>query len=428
MAGIEKATMPLSRHFYSLDEVHASIQYTCSRGPPVEALFWTQEMIFSGCVGESISALFQAWLWNTGPMSLRWLVNAARTLTSDELSEQDILLAAYQLSSIHHSLRDTSLWNILVLTAVAPNDIPDTITRKAPPGAEKYTDDKEFYFVCALFQGKARAACWSAQYIAVERVWDILKWYIQVTQTNYTDEYLVCFEALKCYETLLGYQSLEYDIITRFCAIIAAALPPKTQAQSFKALEGNIRQDGQDMLAKFAGVVGRRQARLYSIPKMALYGTTLRGRSKWAQSNLTQLYNIEKHLIGCSFWDDVITEYGEGEEGKGIKWTADEKKEEFYAKYFPDDIPDEWSKADQLKSHGDGILGPTDKPNMQKYSRLYMTRATRFAWNTGHLLNTHLGSRIALSPEAILENMCSNPELSEECAGRLKPVHKIKII
>ena len=132
--------MPLSRHFYSLDEIHAAIQYTCSRGPSVEALFWTQEMIYSGCIGEAISALFQAWLWNTGPMSLRWLANAARTLTSDELSEQDILLAAHQLSSIHYSLRDSSLWNILAVTAAHPNEMPDRITRKAPPGADKYTD------------------------------------------------------------------------------------------------------------------------------------------------------------------------------------------------------------------------------------------------------------------------------------------------
>ena len=422
--------MPLSRHFYSLDEIHAAIQYTCGRGPSVEALFWTQEMIYSGCVGEAISALFQAWLWNTGPMSLRWLANAARTLTSDELSEQDILLAAHQLSSIHYSLRDSSLWNILAVTAAQPNEMPDRITRKAPPGADNYTDEKEFYFVCAVFQGKARAAWWAAQYISVGRVWDILKWYIQATATKYEDEYLICLNALKNYEPLLGYQSMEYDTITRCCAVIAVAMGPKAQIQSFKALEGELRLDGREMLSEFERKMGRRQGRLYTIPKMALYGATLRGRSKWAQHNLTQLYNIEKYLVGCTFWDEAIAEYGgvTDEEGCAPEWTSDEKKEEFYAKYFPDDIPDEWSKMDQQKSHGDGILGPTDKPNMQKYSRMYMPKMTRFAWNTGQLVNTHLAGQVgACALERVIEGTAL-VSLSNELSGRLKPVHKIKII
>jgi hypothetical protein len=422
--------MPLSRHFYSLDEVHTAIQYTCNHGPPVEALFWTQEMIYSGCVGEAISALFQAWLWNTGPMSLQWLLNATKSIASDELSEQDILLAAHQLSSIHYSLRDSSIWNILVLTTVAPNEMPDTITRKVPPGADQYTDEKEFYFVCALFQGKARAAWWAAQYIDTARVWDILNWYVSTGKTKYKDEYLICLKTLNNYEPLLGYQSVEYDTITRCCAIIAVALPPKAQIQSFKDLEYNIRQDGQEMLSEFEKKVGRRQGRLYTIPKMALYGTTLRGCSKWAHHNLTQLYNIEKYLVGCTFWDEAIAEYGgvTDENGGQIEWTSDEKKEEFYAEYFPDDIPDEWSKMDQQKSHGDGILGPTDKPNMVKYARMYMAKMSRFAWNTSNLINTHLvryGSVCAL--EKIVEGI-PPVGLSEELSKRLKPVHKIKII
>ncbi len=420
--------MPLSRHFYSLDEVHAAIQYTCSHGPPTEALFWTQEMMYSGCVGEAISALFQAWLWNTGPMSLAWLLTASKTLASDELSENDILLAASQLASIHHSLRDSSIWNILVVTEANKELMPDTITRKAPPGAELYTDEKEFYFVCALFQGKPRSAWWMSQYVPANRVWEMLDWYITNCMSKFKSEYKVCIEALKNYEQLLGYQSDEYDAIVRCCAIIICSMTPKQQIQSFKPLEGRIREDGQTMLDEFSKLVGHRAARKYKIPQMALYGVTVRGRSKWAHKNLTQLYNIERYLIGCPFWDETLAEYAVVSENI-IQWLSDGKKEEFYEKYFPDDIPDEWSKADQLKSHGDGILSPTDKPNIHKYSRCYMSKMPRFAWNTMAAVNKYLeGLNIS---DCSLEKVITLGEervLADGAAERLKPVHKIKTI
>ena len=73
--------MPLSRHFYSLDEVQAALLHTNS-------LFWCQELILSGCIGEAISTLFQSWLWNTGPMQLQWLIDAWKTLALDEISEE----------------------------------------------------------------------------------------------------------------------------------------------------------------------------------------------------------------------------------------------------------------------------------------------------------------------------------------------------
>ena len=50
-------------------------------------------------------------------------------------------------------------------------------------------------------------------------------------------------------------------------------------------------------------------------------------------------------LKGCPFWDTALESI-----------VDDETKEAFYEKYFPDDIPDEWSLEDQKKSHGFGSL------------------------------------------------------------------------
>jgi hypothetical protein len=418
--------MPLSRHFYSLDEVQAALLYTTTRNNPSEALFWSQEMLLSGCVGEAISTLFQSWLWNTGPYRLQWLIEAWKTLASDELSEDDVLLNTYRLSTIHHTNRDTSLWNILVLTIQNPNEMPDTITRKAPSTLPS-SDEKETYFICALYQGKAHSAWWVSQFIKVERVWALLKWYTDNINTQYSTQYTICLEALKDYEKLLGYQSAEYDIITRCAAILMMCV--YKQEESFRPLVEEIDKSNIQMLNELSLSVGRRDRRVYSIPSACLYGTTLRGRSKWAQNNFTQLYNVEKYLVGCPFWDEVLEEYADVEDGE-IKWKSDDKLEEFYEKYFPDDIPDEWSKKDQLKSHGDGVLGPTDKPNIWKYSRSFLSKVPHLAWNTARDVHKYLEQLTIndCSVERIVELGTPPSELSDEDLKKLLPVHKIKIV
>ena len=41
-------------------------------------------------------------------------------------------------------------------------------------------------------------------------------------------------------------------------------------------------------------------------------------RSKWTQNNLTQLYDVEKYLVGCPFWDEALTEYADIDEKGNI--------------------------------------------------------------------------------------------------------------
>lgn len=419
--------MPLSRHFYSLDEVQAALLYTTSRNNPTEALFWSQELILSGCVGEAISTLFQSWLWNTGPLRLKWLIDSYKSLASEELSEDDILLATYRLTTIHHTNRDNSLWNILVLTAQNPNEMPDTVTRKTPHVIPS-EDPKEIYFVRAMFQGKSRAAWWISRYIDNDRIWILLDWFAENIHTKFQEEYRTCLEALQNYDQLLGYKSEEYDVIVRCVAVIMMCVWPDKLEESFKPLVSEIDKNNSQTLNELASAIGRRERRVHQIPSACLYGTTLRGRSKWAQSNYTQLYSVEKYLVGCPFWDEVLEEYADIDEQGTIKWKSDDKMEEFYEKYFPDDIPDEWSKKDQQKSHGDGVLGPTDKPTIWKYSRNFMSKIPYLAWNTTKTVNNYLGE-VDISDcsiEKIVESYKSPEPLSEEDLNKLNPVHKIK--
>ena len=140
--------------------------------------------------------------------------------------------------------------------------------------------------------------------------------------------------------------------------------------------------------------------------------------------------NIEKYLVGCPFWDEVLTEYANVNEQGQIEWQSDDKMEEFYDTYFPDDIPDEWSKRDKEKSHGDGVLGPTDKPTIWKYSRNFLSKMPQLAWNTTKVANNYL-EKVDIndcSVEKIIEHYKIPEPLSDEDLKKLKPVHKIKRI
>ncbi len=426
--------MPLTRHFYSFDEVQAALQHTTWRNNQLESLFWCQELLLSGYVGEAISTLFQCWLLQTGPMCLQWLIDAWKSLASDELSEDAILLATYKLACFKK--HDNSLWNILCITAQNPDKIPDRLTRKALKNAPTI-DKKELYFINSIYQGKARCAWWISQYMSAESIWNLLDWVSKNVYPKYTEQYCICLDALKNYDKLLGYKSDEYDIIIRCMAIIMFCISSKMCESSFMTLTNTIDSGCIQSMDEWSKIIGSRARRIYSIPNLCLYGVTLRGQSKWAQNNYYQLNNIEKYINGCPFWDEVLEEYGtrtkngDDDGAKEIKWNSDESEEEFYDKYFPDDIPDEWTKKDKQKSHGDGVLGPTDKPNIWKYSRINFSKISYLAYNTKKPVDDYL-ERLAIS-DCSIEHICNYyrggfKELSAEDLKKLSPVRKIKTI
>ena len=364
--------MPLTRHFYALDEVHAALQYASGRNDRLETLFWCKELLWSQCVGETISTLFESWLWHKGPFQLQWLLGAWATLASEELSEDDILLSAYQLSAISYRHRDHSLWNILVLTAQGAE--PERLTPKTPTTLPSL-DKRECYFVRALYQGKAYSAWWMSRHMATDRVWELLTWYATHCTSNGAS-YHTCINALQNYEQLLGYRTEEYDTVIRCLAVLSLSLSPSQQAHSFSSLPLVLDTNSKDRLSEWSQLLGRKSYRVYSIPKNCLYGATCRGRLPWRCSTISQLN--ETHLIGCPFWEEAISEYALID-GLIIHWNSEEQ---FYDRYFPDDLPDEWTKAEKERSHGDGLLDPRDTTNLAKYARLFLSQCARLAWNS----------------------------------------------
>jgi hypothetical protein len=76
------------------------------------------------------------------------------------------------------------------------------------------------------------------------------------------------------------------------------------------------------------------------------------------------LYDIEKLLLADSrFWKNIL---------KQVCLTNDDSREKFYEEFFPDDIPDEWSLADQSKSHGSGMLALSEHFSILKWYRSWL--------------------------------------------------------
>jgi len=397
----------LSRHFYEIDEVHAALQYTTNRNDCIETVFWCHELLRSGYVEETISTLFESWLWNKGPFCLSWLLHAS-ALSNEELSEEDILLSVYQLSIVPYTRRDNSVWRILVLTAMdAP---PDRVTPNTPPELPS-TNEKEIYMMRALYQGKAYSAWWISRHLETERVWELLRWY---AVRHGRPSLLSCFDLLEKYETLLGYRSDEYDVIIRCVAVLSTCLSPSQQEMSWKALPNTLDMRIQQAVTEWDNELGRKSHRRYAIPTCCLYGKTRRGTMRWAQSTVQQLGELEEGLKRCNFWIEAMEPYQTDN-----RWISDDTRDAFYDTYFPDDIPDEWTKPEKQKSHGDGILGPKDTITLSKYSRCFLDSCARFAWCTP-AIQTFLEQKQGTT----LDVIHWFPPVKPIDSSQLRPVHR----
>jgi hypothetical protein len=107
-----------------------------------------------------------------------------------------------------------------------------------------------------------------------------------------------------------------------------------------------------------------RKARLYAIPAEALHRQTTRGS---LSTKYTNIQDIREPILllpqGCAYWRRISAAAGFIQTGKDeVECPEDEAYESFYDRYFPDDIPDEWSAADQQKSHGRGLLEKAGDP------------------------------------------------------------------
>ena len=97
------------------------------------------------------------------------------------------------------------------------------------------------------------------------------------------------------------------------------------------------------------------------VSHLNIYGFSDRGRMKMSEDTLWEIRgDIVGTLMkkGCTYWQESLVGYDP------------DSPDEFYMKYFPDDIPDEWSLTKQERTHGKGSLFETeDGASLVKFCR-----------------------------------------------------------
>ena len=351
-----------TRNLYELDEVLAALRWSMRQGRTQEALFWCFELVESECEEQLKEELYKSWLWLFG----------IGCLSGVELLQQETYYEiVYALTRLPKEKRDRSVL-ILLLLGSQDTKLPDRVNTIQKCQSflfqENYTD-LEKAFIFAVYQGKSRLAFDLSRPLWQEnstRVYTLLQ-SLQTFKHNSS--------RLSEILTLLEIQEKECWA-TRACAIASVCLDKKRLSDSLKPLSHDLPQAMKECLEEWKQMLGRRKGRVYEIPRECLYKLTKRGRMSNKETNLQTLYTInESTLEGCPFWNRVLEEE--------VPWLDDERKEAFFDAYFPDDIPDEWSKQDQEKSHGLGSLINQETPNAKKYiDRWYRDFPTRAYWCT----------------------------------------------
>ena len=306
-----------TKHFYRVDEVAAALLYAIKKGRAMEAAFWCEELVMSGLWTQAWSTLLQGWLWFCLATNPSWI--GLPFVEDSEILHQ----ACYNLCQ---SKKDNSLWAIL---ASVGNEMPDRVCAKRPDGLT-YESDLDAYLCAAICQGKAACAWWAIQKGGPMH---------RIPETPLASH--------------LDMVSLRSPVWTRIglCANVLLACTVDC------AYDTTMNPAIGEQIGKWRAIHLNRPARIYAIPDECLYGLTQRGCMCRTEGTLKELYTIQEVL-----------------------YDGFEDLETFYARTFPDDIPDEWSLMDQRKSHGPGVLRTGEGITLAKLGRIWMTDPCLYWW------------------------------------------------
>jgi len=348
---------PLTRNLYSMDEAISALQVSL-RAANGRALFWLWELSVSLEADTALTAALDAWLLWGGGIDPTLLTLPAPTTPASAHALMSRIQTAIQTA---HSL---SAHRFLTEAAALsePPPLPAPVTPDAatplPPPPPDNEDDPDYGpplwtgLYMALRAHSRRTAFWYLQAAAAalcpDTIWLFLQHLAPVTLPPAVTEALNLLQqhATPHPESQLLHQAAALLIL--FDPVTAVPQPPPKAPPAALAT-----RDWESWTAK----VGRRAARIHPIPPTALHQATTRGTMSSAYTNIEELRDPLPSLLGgCTFWRQAALSAGAlyNADTDQVWFPSDEALEYFYATYFPDDIPDEWSLADQQKSHGVG--------------------------------------------------------------------------
>jgi hypothetical protein len=376
------------RHLYRYDEVRAALLWCIVHRRIPEGLFWTQELLDSGCHTELFQVLFEGWLWSVGISRFEWLRHYWILFEKPDVDEEELVQLVYGLLRL--PMRDSTTLQLLVRGRC------QTIERLPPtPKTERFLPIISHLANTPLKETLVRyfrlGKVVSAWIVAVQLLnqegedawWTFLSQYELCSQGSPCARQ--CFDAFQSICTSLFPNDDSIRIACQATAIGFLCLSPLNQTKSSYVLpEMPMDSHSASSLKEWKGLEGRRARRVYMPPSDCLSWMTSRGCNPYTKTTLKEVRTLSIDTLrekGCPFWQDALDTTN--------PWLNDDAFEEFWDTYFPDDIPDEWSLEDQKQSHGPGVLRPGEQPSVGKLAYKWFLRVpSLLIWTR----NTHLKS------------------------------------
>lgn len=364
--------MPLTRHLYEMDEVVSALQ-VCLRTNSCRALFWIWELVQSEEASLAFRTINDAWLlWGGG--------YDPSIVSVGEATSPDIWIVhmmrvqrAIQMAGRRNALR---LLNEVAAMPGRPNLTPPAATAarqaRRTKGAAAFVASLD---PAETLDRNEAASFWISLDSACRQksVVDAL-WLLQAATPILSADAI--WSAI-CIATRSSLSLAPGTPGTPLAVLQAAATPhPESQLLHQAAAILLLSSSNRDTMIEaplcstrppppvfvkdwetWTMDLGRRAARRYAIPDAALHSKTARGQITAAYTNIADIREPVSGLpVGCAWWRRVCAEMGLTSDplSGACYFPNDDVLESFYDRFFPDDIPDEWSAADQCKSHGPG--------------------------------------------------------------------------
>jgi hypothetical protein len=353
-------TMPLTRHLYESDEVVAALQLSlrsATQGDTTAALFWTHELVVSDEAPLALQILRATWL--------RWGAPHDHYILTLDLSPSLCLRVAAACAAARGAA-PIDLLNAAAAAAIPPPGNQLTVTKRqqearqlrANAFAAAAADTGEIEMPTAgawwlAFEGAIRTASyaaaiwylqWAQPLLCANTIWAA----IAATTASHRPIIAAFRDAATAHPTC---QILHQTAAVLFLARYAQEIPPSIM------LDATTLSMTEAQWVTWDHMTGRRAGRVLAIPAAALHAGTTRGALSAAYTNIDDCRNPLTLLPqACRFWRGAVALAGMtiNPDREDAEFPSDDHLEAFHATHFPDDLPDEWSTADQQKSHGRG--------------------------------------------------------------------------
>ncbi len=360
----------LSRHLFRLDEVASALRYSVVERRIEEGIYWTLELLDSSEYKLLFDTLLEAWLSLIGCARLGFLFEFSKLLDTiiagaaeSELTKSFLVLS-YNLLRVPKDCRDGSVLAIAILgledfrSAGIHLSLDQQMARLSISGGSSTAELKSI-----LYAG--------ANPITAVRTWlqtHAFDSNLPVVSPTRRTAQAAC-RSLKNYKHICGWKYIWVCF-----EILILIMDDKYYVEAIRdSVNQPIGAGMNEQLDCWIKLTGRRKRRCFTIPKWCLKWCTERGRSPYTPMNLHEIREPWKAMGRSIYWSQKAAEFGcviNGNEILPIE-SSDEAWEGFTEFAFPDDIPDEWSLEDQMKSHGEGAIAAGDSPSLPNWFRAW---------------------------------------------------------